>query len=434
MPEKRSFLKTVSPWVTGIAVVTSVSLGIASYFVISQAQKPNPMPASSPSVAPALAVTALGRLEPQGEVIKLSVANAQDSRVDKLLVEEGDRVKAGQVIAILYGMDKKQAALAEAEQNIAVQQAKLTQIKAGEAKAGEIAAQKAIIARIKAQLRTETLEKKAAIARAQAQLRNAETNYQRYQALHQEGAVKTSDLDDKKENFETAIAQLQEALAKLENTVSTHKEQILEEKAMLDKLMEVRPVDIKVAQAEVNYAKTQVAKAKADLDDIYVRVPVAGRILKINTRIGEQVNTSLGIVELGRTDQMYAIAEVYETDVVKVRLGQPATVVSENGGFSGKLQGTVDHIGLQIKKKDVLDSDPAADKDARVVEVKVRIDPKDSPKVAALTNMQVRVRIKLRSTAPPIKGWGLHRDRPSRCNAREDYDCPRFLRGSLEGN
>jgi HlyD family secretion protein len=79
----------------------------------------------------------------------------------------------------------------------------------------------------------------------------------------------------------------------------------------LDKLKEVRPVDVSVSQAQVDYAKTKVATASADLNDVYVRVPVAGRILKINTRIGEQVNTSQGIVELGQTNQMYAITEVY---------------------------------------------------------------------------------------------------------------------------
>ncbi len=395
-----SFLKAVNPWVAGLVVTSSLSLGAAAY-VITQAQKTRLTPVS-PSVAPATAVTALGRLEPKGEVIKLSVINAQDSRVDKLLVEEGDRVKAGQVIALLQGIDKKQAACAEAEQNLAVQQAKLAQVKAGDTKAGELAAQKAIIALRKAQLRTETVVKMAAIASAEAELYNAEPTYKRYQTLHQEGAVTTSNLDDKREKFKTGQAKLIAAKADLDNTVSTLEQQILQEESMLDKLREVRPVDVQVVEFQVKYAQTQVAKALADLDDIYVRVPVAGQILKINTRIGEQVNTSLGIVELGRTEQMYAIAEVYETDVGKVRLGQRATVLSENGGFSGKLQGTVDHIGLQIKKKNVLDSDPAAEKDARVVEVLVRIDPKDNSKVESLTNMQVRVRIDLNPTRTSI--------------------------------
>ena len=120
---------------------------------------------------------------------------------------------------------------------------------------------------------------------------------------------------------------------------------------------------------------------------------MVGQILRINTRIGEQVNINEGIVELGQTQQMYAIAEVYETDVGLVQPGQRATVVSEHGGFDGEIHGTVDHVGMQIGKQDVISADPAADRDARVVEVKVRIDPEDNDRIAGLTNLQVRITI-----------------------------------------
>jgi HlyD family secretion protein len=382
--------------IAGLVVITCVGLGTT--YLISQKEKPKAIPVPTPTVVQATKVTALGRLEPQGEVIKLSVANAQDSRVDKLLVSEGDKVKAGQVIAILQGMDKKQAALAETEQNLAVQRAKLTQIQAGDAKVAEIAAQEANIERIEAQLRTETTEKKAAVARATAELRNAEIDFKRYESLYQEGAIETYKRDDRRKNLETAKAAVSEANAQLDNTISTLQKQIKQDKATLEKLREVRPVDVKVAQAEVSYAATQVAKAQADLNDNYVRVPVVGQILKINTRVGEQVNTTQGIVELGRTQQMYAVAEVYETDVGKLRVGQLATVVSEHGGFADTVHGKIEYIGLQIKKQDVLASDPAADKDARVVEVKVRIHPQDTPKIAGLTNLQVRITFDLNST------------------------------------
>jgi HlyD family secretion protein len=137
------------------------------------------------------------------------------------------------------------------------------------------------------------------------------------------------------------------------------------------------------------------------LDDTQVRVPVAGQILKINTRVGEQVNTSNGIAELGQTQQMYALTEVYETDITKVRLGQRAVLTSEYGGFSGEIAGTVEHIGRQIRKSsqaeasDSTTNNPTTDNNARIVEVKVRLDPKDSTKVAALTGMQVRVKIQV---------------------------------------
>ncbi|MGL4884141.1 MAG: HlyD family efflux transporter periplasmic adaptor subunit, partial [Waterburya sp.] len=384
--------KIPNPWLIGLLIL-SLGGGI-TYWYVSQTKTPTIESEPITNLAPTK-VTALGRLEPAGEVIKLSVANAQDSRVNQLLVTEGDRVTAKQLIATLQGLDQKQAELSEAQKNLAVYRAKLGQIEAGEAKQADITAQKAHISRLKAQLRTETIERQAEIADAQAEFKNAEINYNRYQTLYQQGAASQSNFDDRQELYYRAQAKLERVQARLANTVSTLKEQLAQEQAMLNKLREVRPVDLAVAQAEVDYAIAQVSRIKSELEDYYVRVPIDGQILKINTLVGEQVDTSEGIVELGKTNQMYAIAEVYETDVGQVKVGQRASIISEHGGFTGEIQGIVDHIGLQIKKQDVLESDPAAAKDARVVEVKVRLDPQDSDKVAGLTNLQVRVRINL---------------------------------------
>lgn len=386
--------KQLNLWLIGLIIV--VLGGGISYWYAARIKTSTIEPEPITNYVP-IAVTALGRLEPQGEVIKLSVANAQDSRVNELLVAEGDRVTAGQLIATLQGLDQKQAELTAARQNVAVYQAKLEKVKAGEAKSAEIAAQKANIARLQAQLTNETLERAAAIADAEAELKNARTNYSRYQSLYQDGAVSKSQLDDRLEIFQRSQARLSQAKARYNNTIATLQKQLDRERSILNQLKEVRPVDLAEAQAEVDYASAKVKQIKSELEDYYVRVPISGQILKINTLVGEQVDTSQGIVELGKTSQMYAIAEVYETDVGRVKVGQSATVISEHGGFEGKLQGTVDRVGLQIKKQDILESDPAADKDARVVEVKVRLDPQDSTTVAGLTNLQVRVKINLNS-------------------------------------
>ncbi|NEO72416.1 HlyD family efflux transporter periplasmic adaptor subunit, partial [Moorena sp. SIO3H5] len=100
-----------------------------------------------------------------------------------------------------------------------------------------------------------------------------------------------------------------------------------------------------------------------------------------------------GIVELGQTDQMMVVAEVYESDISKVKLGQKVTIISESKAFEGKLNGTIVRIGQQIDKQDVLDTDPAADVDARVVEVDIRLNQEDSKTVTDLTNSQVIVKI-----------------------------------------
>ena len=380
--------------------VTIIPLSICSactYF--SQAQTEIPTSENTPKIASNISVVALGRIIPEGEVIKLSVANAEDSRVNQILVKEGDWVKANQVIAILQGLDRRERDLKEAKKAVEFYRARLEQIKAGDAKQAEIAAQKASIARLEAQLRNETLERKAAIASAMAQQKQAQLTYQRNRTLQQEGAVSLQELDLAKEQLDMMQAILSEREAQLNNTIQTLEPQISQEKENLARLKEVRPVDIRVAQAELERALVAVEQRQADLEDTKVKVPVAGQILRINTRVGEQVNTQQGIVELGQTSQMYVLAEIYETEVVKVRVGQPAIIKSEYGGFAGEIKGTVEHIGLQVGTRKLSEnaSNPTTDKNTRVVEVKIRINPEDSQKVASLTNMQVRVNIDVSS-------------------------------------
>ena len=340
-------------------------------------------------------VVALGKLIPKGEVIKLSVANAEDSRVNQILVEEGDRVEEGQTIAILQGFENRERDLEEAETEVELAQARLEQVRAGETKQAELAAQRANISRLESQLRNETVEREAAIASAEAQLRQAQLTYDRNRSLQQQGAVTQQALDEAQEALDMARATLDERKAQLNNTSQTLQQEISQEKENLARLQEIRPVDVKVAEIELEKAMVAVKRVKAELEDTKVKVPIAGQILRINTRVGEQVNTQQGIVELGRTDEMYAIAEVYETDIGKVKLGQPVTIGSEYGGFEGKLKGTVEHLGLQVGTKELSEGsqDPTQDENSRIVEVKIRINPEDSKKVAGLTNMKVRVEI-----------------------------------------
>ena len=86
---------------------------------------------------------------------------------------------------------------------------------------------------------------------------------------------------------------------------------------------------------------------------------------------------------------MFAVAEVYETDIGFVRLGQKARLSS--GALARDVTGVVAAIGRTIHRTTVLDVDPAADADSRIVEVRIRLD--DSERVASLTNLQVRIDI-----------------------------------------
>jgi HlyD family secretion protein len=149
------------------------------------------------------------------------------------------------------------------------------------------------------------------------------------------------------------------------------------------------PDALDTAQLKVDTARADLVAVQAVLDLDVVRAPVHGQIVKIYARRGERVGPN-GFAEIAQTDQMFAVAEVYETDIGRVKVGQRATVKSP--AFDGELAGAVDRIGMKIGKQDVLNTDPIARTDARVVEVRVKLD--DSAKAAGLSNLQVEVAIK----------------------------------------
>ena len=136
-----------------------------------------------------------------------------------------------------------------------------------------------------------------------------------------------------------------------------------------------------------------VDKANAEKELTILKSPITGTVLKINTKPGEVVS-SQGIMEIGKTNQMYVVAEVYQTDIQKVRLGQKAFISST--AFPRKLKGTVSEIGLQVDRQRILNINPGADTDRRIVEVKIRVDElEDNKLVMSLTNLQVDVAIQI---------------------------------------
>lgn len=309
------------------------------------------------------------------------------SRVAKLLVNEGDKVKTGQVIAILDNHQNLLASLKLATEQVKVAQANLAQVKAG-AKRGELEAQKATIEGLDAEMQGQLTAQKQTIARLQAQLNTAKAEYERYDKLFADGAIAASQLDSKQLAMKSAQQELLEAKANRDRIEATTIRQIKAAEATLEKMAEVRPTDVQAARAEIDKARANVAKVQADLELAYIRAPKNGQILKIHTRAGETVGNR-GIVALGQTDRMNVIAEIYELDVGKVRVGQKATITSNV--FSGKLYGKVAQIGLQVNPQDVLTTDPTADVNRRIVEVKIRLNPESSRKASALTNLQVNI-------------------------------------------
>ena len=299
-------------------------------------------------------------MEPRGGVIRLSTPTSLEAvKVDRLLVDVGDRLEAGQLVAILDGYDRLQADLQETRSAARIAEARLTQVLAGE-EVGDIDAQRAEIARL------------------EAELSNAQAEYQRYEALYENGAISTSELDSKRLIMATTSAQLDQA------------------RASLSSVARVRPEDVAVAEAELENARDKVARAEAEMELAYVRSPLNAEVLAVHTRAGEALSPN-GIIDLGQTEQMSVVAEVDQTYIDVVEIGQPVTVSSSL--FEGELRGEVERISSLIGKNDLLDTDPAADEDSRVVEVRIILDEEDSAKVARLSNLQVDVSIDITSTS-----------------------------------
>ena len=105
------------------------------------------------------------------------------------------------------------------------------------------------------------------------------------------------------------------------------------------------------------------------------------------------MSTNDGIAEIGQTSQMYAVAEVYQSDINKVRLGQQVRLQSES--LADALVGTVDRLGVQVQRQNLINSDPTSNIDSRVVEVHVRLDEPSSQNAARFSNLQVRAVIEL---------------------------------------
>jgi HlyD family secretion protein len=278
----------------------------------------------------AQSVSALGRLEPEHGVLHIGVTSSpyaiSGSVIVELFVDEGDWVQAGQLLATTDSTQMLRASVgkAEAQLELAKRAAEAASNHADEAcTLAEVAASEA-------GRRANLLERELASTE------------------------------------ETEQAQ-GDAKATAESCKAEH-------------------ANARVADSAIEVAAASIVLHEAEVERSLVRSPVDGRVLDIHTRPGEMAGVH-SVLDLGRTDHMFAIAEVYETDIINVKVGQKARVNSS--ALSAPLNGTVERIRAMVQKKDVIGTDPAARKDARIIEVEIRLD--DSEAAANLTNLQVEI-------------------------------------------
>ena len=332
---------------------------------------------------PAHTVTAMGRLEPDSEIIDVSAPAG--SRIDRLAVKQGDYVEQGAPLAYLDS---------SAEMTAARDYAKAQWESAKKLWEAETALGRAAIDEARLHLKQSEevallaiQAQEAAVRRSRAELEKARLDHGRSNRMLEDKAIPRS-------QYDSAALALRQAEAKLDH-----------DRLTLAQLKRDREIKLELVQAEIksavaSLARAQVASrvgplaenlklAQAQLDRTVIRAPIAGEIIQILTRAGESLGRD-PILKMGNTRLMYAVGEVYETDVRHVRLGQRATITSRAFPDT-KITGRVDRISKLVHKNDVLGIDPTSDADARVVEVRIRLD--DSRIAAGYNQLQIDVSI-----------------------------------------
>lgn len=308
---------------------------------------------SPPQQSTQTGVGCLGYIEAGDGIVRIAAPSyaGRTPIVRRLAVREGDAVKKGQLLAEMDNRAELESALRQAEARVAVARTRLAQVQAGP-KAADIAAQR------------------AEIGVAETRLAQARDELRRVEQLRQTGDVTTSELTAR-----------QSAVEEAERAVEAARHR-------LDGLSEIRETDVTVARAELEAALADENRARTALAESRVYSPLKGKVLKVNARSGEQPGP-LGLVELAETDRMYAVAEVYESDIGRVHSGQKAVV--SGSLLSQPVAGIVETIGSQVTRLSALPDDPLKFTDGRVVRVRIRLDEPD--RVAGLINAKVSIRI-----------------------------------------
>jgi HlyD family secretion protein len=254
----------------------------------------------------AKSVVATGKVTP---ITKVEVKSKASGIVKKLLVDYGDRVKKGQLLAQL----DKEEIQAEVEQSSAAVQAAEANLKSSDADYER--------AKVDAEGPDVPLLKRA---------------YERAVGMAKEGVVSTSALEDAQKNYELAL-----------NKQNVSKAQVTVLKAKIAQ-----------AQAQLSRDRANLKQLEEQLSYTDIESPIDGVVLSRNVEMGDAVSSILVlgssatlVMTLGDTSQVYVKGKVDESDIGKVYLGQPARIKVES--FKDKtFNGVVTKISPMGVEKD----------------------------------------------------------------------------------
>lgn len=318
--------------------VLAVVIGSAAVLVAALSSR---RPESSPSAAAAAAdqprfVVAAGRVEPVSEEIR--IGSELNGKLREVPVEEGDRIRRGQVIAVLQNGDYV-ARVARAEAVIAQREAAERKLVNGSR--GE-----------------ERLESEAAVHEAKAVLDNAKADVARRRDLFRSGDIARADLDRYERELTVAQARYDAAVQRRELTANA-----------------TRDEDLASARADLAQARAELAEAQALMTKTVIRAPLTGVVLRKHHRSGESVTDQPNdpILTLADDSVLRVRVDVDEADVARLRPGQPAYVKAEAFG-DRRFTGKVVRIGQILGRKNIRTDEPTERVDKKILETLVELD------------------------------------------------------------
>lgn len=298
-----------------------------------------------------------GRVAAEGKVaiapgFDVELGSELEGRITEFPVKEGDMVKKGEVIARLDGSTIR-AELAEAEARLAASKAKLSEMKSGS--------------------RPEEIESAAAgLASAAATLEFEKSSLARYRKLYRENAVSKEFLEENERDAAVAEANVEKAREK----------KFMLEKGPRRDTIEAQENLVKMDRASVEYYKTLLGKCS-------ITAPISGRLVRKYLQAGECVTKNMVLAEIADMKEIRINADVDETDIGGVRIGDRAEITSD--AWPGHVfTGYVEEIASRAGKRRV-QPNPAQIFDEKVVRVRIR--PDDKTRFPFKPGMDVDVKI-----------------------------------------
>jgi len=288
-------------------------------------------------------------------------------KLREVLVEEGDEVRRGQILAVLENDDYR-AQIRTAESGRAAAEAARAS-----AEARLAGAEAALRRTINGARGEERREARATVTQAEAVLRNSTIELERRQFLHREGDISREELDRAARDVEVArgrVRELQERSALI--SADAREEDRVRDLAAV----ELARTQIKEAAAQVAEAQARTEEARARLEKTIIRAPLAGIVLRKRMNAGESItpdSPNPSVFTIADTKTLRVRVDVDETDVGHIRLGQQAYVTADAYG-ARRFTGRVVKIGQVLGKKNIRTEEPAERVDKKILETLVELD------------------------------------------------------------